>query len=140
MSENEMAERKAEVLVETGSTEAAGKADRKKVLDRATWFVYSAILIMVLGLLDQFHAKLFCLGNSGVTILRMVVFLTAISLVLTSIGLVIPSKRWRIYFGIVAFFVGFWAVMQPTYYVSMRTDVGQYRCIWKEKPDNKVSM
>lgn len=131
MTDNNVVENKAEDLAATGSTVATGKADRKKVVDRATWFVYSAILIVLIGLLDPMHASLLCLGNAGITALRMVFFLTAISLVLTAVGMVIPDKRWRIYYGLAAFFVGFWIVMQPIYYTKMRVDATNASCIWR---------
>lgn len=124
-------------MIETGTNSPAHEtsSNRDTRFQRASWFVYGALFLVVFGLLDQFHAKAFCLGNAGVTGLRIAIYVAAVAMVMVSVGTVIPPryKKLRIYYSIASFFVGFWIVSQPSYYVAMRTDVGQMECVWTAK-------
>lgn len=134
-----MADKEVEKQLTKGSPDAVPpELVRNKAIFRATWMVVIATIIIVVGLLDQLHAKVFCVGNTGITILRMVVYLTAITLVLTSPWTLIQNRRVRIYYGILAFFFGLWVVLQPMYYTAMRTDVSKYSCIWSADSNKRT--
>lgn len=107
-------------------------AEDRERYGRAAWMVFFGVLLLLVGFLDQMHARLFCLGNAGITVVRMVLFGAAVVLALTSVAVVIPGRRWRILYAIGAFFVGFWLILRPDYYVAMRTDVSGLECAWKD--------
>lgn len=113
-----------------GTSGTDEKRQRHKLANR---LIYMALGILLLGLLDPINARLLCVGNSGITALRMVCLASSVTLALASVWFMIPGKRWRIYWGILAFFVWMVVVMQPFYYVHLRSNVGGASCVWTGK-------
>jgi hypothetical protein len=118
---------------ESPHTPISNVDDKKRRHKWANRLIYTALGILVLGLLDPINARVLCIGNMGITVLRMVCLAIAVALALTSVGIMIASRRLRIYWGILTFFVWMVVVMQPFYYLHLRSNVDSVECVWTGK-------